>query len=130
MVASGVPIECKDWSLDSEIQDLQSFDIGVMPLFNDDMAKGKCAFKIIQYMAVGIPTVASRFGMNKGVIEDGKDGFLVTEISEWIERLSLLINDKGLRENMGRNARQKAEKIYSVQANKDKFIEILRGSVR
>lgn len=122
---STLPIVCQNWELDSEIRELQEFDIGVMPLFDDDWARGKCAFKIIQYMAVGIPTVASRVGMNIEIIEDGKDGFLASNREEWIDRLSVLIEDKELREDMGRLGRMKVENLYSVEANKRKFIDIL-----
>lgn len=120
-----LPITPKRWSLESEVSDLQEFDIGVMPLFDDDWAKGKCGFKIIQYMAVGIPTVASRVGMNVEIIEDGKDGFLVGNKEEWVEKLSLLIEDRGLREKMGKLGRMKVESLYSIDANKQKYIDIL-----
>jgi glycosyltransferase involved in cell wall biosynthesis len=120
---------CKDWSLESEVGELQGFDIGVMPLFDDEMAKGKCAFKILEYMAVGIPAVASRSGMNTEVIEDGKDGFLAGSKEEWVERLSLLVEDKELREKMGKAGREKAERLYSIKANEERFIGILNKCV-
>lgn len=123
-----LPLACKPWSLADEVSDIQQFDIGVMPLFNDDMARGKCAFKIIEYMAVGIPAVASKIGMNMDVIEDEKEGFLVTTKEEWIEKLSYLIKDKELRCRMGNYGRLKAEAIYSVTANKERFLEILKES--
>lgn len=122
---SKLPLICKDWSLESELNELQEFDIGVMPLFNDDMAKGKCAFKIIQYMAVSIPPVASRAGMNIEVIEDGEDGFLAGSQEEWINKLSILIENKELRERMGKLGRIKVENLYSIEANKQKYIDIL-----
>lgn len=125
---NGPVLNCREWSLDSEVSELQGFDIGVMPLFDDDWARGKCAFKIIQYMAVGIPTVASSVGMNKEVIEDGRDGFLVKDKQGWIDKLCLLIENKELRLRMGSYARQKAEQMYSVKANKDKFISIIEES--
>lgn len=115
----------KEWSLESEVSDLQEFDIGVMPLFDDDWARGKCGFKIIQYMAIGIPTVASRVGMNIEIIKDGKDGFLVSDKEEWINKLSLLIENKKLREDMGKLGREKVENLYSIETNKRKYIDIL-----
>lgn len=124
-----LPLRCKNWSLESEVNDLQEFDIGVMPLFDDEWAKGKCAFKIIQYMAVGIPSVASRVGMNTEIIEDGKDGFLASNEEEWIKELSLLIEDKDLRERMGKFGRQKVESLYSVEANRQNFIDILERTI-
>ncbi|KPK41115.1 MAG: hypothetical protein AMJ78_06425 [Omnitrophica WOR_2 bacterium SM23_29] len=122
---SNLPVICKEWSLESEVADLQEFDIGVMPLFDDDWARGKCGFKIIQYMAIGIPTVASRVGMNVEIIEDGKDGFLINGKEDWINKLSLLIEDRQLREDMGRYGKAKVERLYSVEANKHKYIDIL-----
>ncbi len=122
-----LPLITKEWSLDAEIEELQDFDIGVMPMFDDDMAKGKCAFKIIEYMAVGIPAVASPIGMNASVIEEGKDGFFARDEDEWVDKLSLLIENEKLRRELGNNARQKALAQYSVEKNKQRFIEILKG---
>jgi glycosyltransferase involved in cell wall biosynthesis len=124
----GVPLICREWSLGSEVAELRDFDIGVMPLFDDDWAKGKCAFKIIQYMAVGIPAVASRVGMNVEVIKEDNDGFLVSSQKEWADKLSLLIENSGLRQRMGDAARHKAERLYSVEANKDRFLKIIEGA--
>lgn len=123
---SNPAVICKKWSLESELPELQSFDIGVMPLFDDEMTRGKCGFKIIQYMAVGVPSVASAVGVNVQLIEDGKEGFLVSTKQEWINKLSILIENRHLREDMGKLARQKAEKLYSIDANKEKFIAVLR----
>jgi glycosyltransferase involved in cell wall biosynthesis len=124
----GAAVICRGWSLESEVAELQDFDIGVMPLFDDDWAKGKCAFKIIQYMAVGIPTAASRVGMNIEVIEEGADGFLPVSPKEWVEKLSLLIEDAHLRQRMGEAARRKAQNLYSVSVNKDTFLKIIEGA--
>ena len=68
----------KSWSLEKEIENLQNFDIGLMPMDNDEWAKGKCAFKIIQYMSIGIPVVASPVGMNLEVIKEGINGFFAS----------------------------------------------------
>ncbi|PIQ89647.1 MAG: hypothetical protein COV72_02195 [Candidatus Omnitrophica bacterium CG11_big_fil_rev_8_21_14_0_20_42_13] len=125
---AGVPLSCKYWALDSEVNDLQEFDIGIMPLFDDEWSRGKCAFKIIQYMAVGVPAVASRVGMNSEVIEDGRDGFLVSGKNEWVEKLSLLIGNKNLRRDMGIRAREKALRAYSILANKQKFLGVLKDA--
>lgn len=124
-INSDLPIVYRDWSLASEVKELQEFDIGVMPLFDDDWARGKCAFKIIQYMAVGIPSVASRVGMNVEIIEDGRDGFLAGSADEWVEKLSILIQDRQLREKMGSLARIKIQNLYSIKSNKEKYINIL-----
>lgn len=117
---------CKDWQLDSEIRDLQSFDIGIMPLKNDAWAKGKCAFKIIEYMSVGIPVVASAVGMNNEVIQDGINGFLATGESDWQRKLSLLIENPDLRLAMGMAGRKAVEEKYSLKVNAPKLISILK----
>lgn len=117
---------CKEWRLETELQDLQSFDIGIMPLTNDDWSRGKCAFKIIEYMAVGIPVVASRVGMNSEVIQDGVNGFLADGDSEWLEKLSLLIRDRELRRKIGSAGRRTVEERYSVKVNFPKLLEILK----
>lgn len=121
-----LPVIRREWSLQSEVSDLQEFDIGVMPLFDDEWARGKCSFKIIQYMAVGIPAVASNVGMNREIISHGKDGFLVEDRGEWIQKLSLLIEDAELRRRMGECGRRKIEQAYSLEANKMAFVDILK----
>ncbi|MDP1853072.1 MAG: glycosyltransferase family 4 protein [Candidatus Omnitrophota bacterium] len=121
----GIPLVSREWSLSTEIEDLQGFDIGIMPLFDDDWAKGKCAFKIIQYMAVGIPTVASKVGMNIDVIEDGVNGFLVSDKKGWLDRLVFLIDNADIREKLGRAGRMVAETKYSVKANAPILLELL-----
>jgi glycosyltransferase involved in cell wall biosynthesis len=122
-------IICKDWSIDSELKEIQEFNIGIMPLDDDDWARGKCAFKIIQYMSVGTPAVASRVGMNIEVIEDGVNGFLINSKEEWIKKLSLLIDNRNLRLELGKTGRATAEERYSVQANYRKFINTLKNTL-
>ncbi len=116
----------KEWSLDNEISDLQQFDIGIMPMPDDEWAKGKCAFKVIQYMATGVPAVASNVGMNKEVIDDGVNGFLAINKTDWVNKLSLLIESKELRLKLGRAGRSKIEKLYSININFPKLITLLK----
>jgi glycosyltransferase involved in cell wall biosynthesis len=115
----------KSWSLEDEIRDIKSFDIGIMPLEDDEWTKGKCAFKAIQYMGLGIPTVSSNVGFNKEVIDNSKDGFLVTNQKEWKNKVELLINDVKLRNEIGTAARKKVEDHYSIQANLPKLIDAI-----
>ena len=79
------------WQLNTEIQDLHQIDIGIMPLPNDEWSKGKCGFKILQYMAIGIPSVASAVGANKEIIKHYENGFLVNDEKDWLKYLSELI---------------------------------------
>ena len=119
----------EDWSLENEIRSLQEFDIGIMPMPENDWTKGKCAFKIIQYMAVGIPSVASPVGMNKDVIKEGADGFFASNNEEWREKLSRLIESQELRKVIGKNGRKTAEEKYSLKVNGNKFLDILRKGI-
>ena len=121
----GVNIEYVDWDYSREVPDLQSFDIGIAPLAEDDWTQGKCALKLLQYMAAGLPAVASRSGMNSEVIEDGVDGFLAQGTEEWTEKLSRLVEDVSLRKKIGEGARQKVERQYSLEQNARRLSEIL-----
>jgi glycosyltransferase involved in cell wall biosynthesis len=117
-----------EWRLDREVADLQSFDIGLMPMPDNEWTRGKCAFKALQYMAVGIPVVCSPVGMNSEVVQDGVNGFLADSEAEWFEKLSLLIEDRGLREAMGQRGRAMVEERYSVQANFPKVLQVLEDA--
>lgn len=121
-------VETKRWSLADEVRDIQSFDIGIMPVPANEWARGKCGFKAILYMACGIPVVASAVGANKEIVDDGENGFLVTTRGEWVEKLSLLIRDAKLRSDMGGSGRKKALERYSVAHAAPLFYECL-GSV-
>ncbi len=115
----------KEWSLEDEIKDLQDFDIGIMPMPDNDWTRGKCGFKAILYMALGIPAVCSSIGVNRTIIKDGVNGFLAAGHDEWLDRLSKLIEDEALREKVGLEGRKTIEAFYSVKANSSKFIEAL-----
>jgi glycosyltransferase involved in cell wall biosynthesis len=94
------------WNAQDEVAQLHEIDIGIMPLPDDPWTRGKCAFKIIQYMAVGIPTVASPVGMNCEVTQDGLTGYFARSHEEWIESLKSLVRSATLRNEMGAAARQ------------------------
>jgi len=121
----GVETIIRPWRLQTEVSDLQSLDIGVAPLVNDEWALGKCGCKIIQYMGVGIPAVASPVGINREIINDGVNGFLADSEEQWIEKLSRLIENKALRERLGSIGRKTVEERYSVKVNGPKLLEIL-----
>ena len=121
-----IPLVRRVWSPEREVEYLQELDIGVMPLSNDLWSWGKCGFKIIQYLGVGVPAVCTPVGINREVVEDGVNGFWAETRREWVDKLSLLIEDAGLRREMGRAGREKVLKGYTVQACAPKMIDWLR----
>jgi len=112
------------WNKDTEINDLLLLNIGVMPLHETTIEKGKCGFKAIQYMALGIPPVISPVGMNTTLVAEGQDGFLAESENEWFQKLERLLADADLRTAIGSNARKKIVEQYSVDATSEKFIEL------
>jgi glycosyltransferase involved in cell wall biosynthesis len=112
------------WNKDSEISDLLKFDIGVMPLKDNEWEKGKCGFKLIQYMALEIPAVASDVGVNGEILHSPELGFLIpsNDVHAWKESLIKLLSDKELRIKMGKAGRKKVIGNYSVEANKEKVL--------
>ena len=117
------------WNKETEISDLQNIDIGVMPLYNEEWEKGKCGFKGLQYMALEIPTIMSPVGVNTEIIQDGVNGFLADTESEWFEKLSLLIENKELRRRLGKAGRKTVVEKYSVEANKQKYLDIFNSMI-
>lgn len=118
-------IKFKKWNQQTEIEDLSQIDIGIMPLPNDEWAKGKCGFKGLQYMALEIPTIMSPVGVNTEIIHDGENGFLATTEEDWLNKLGLLIQSEGLRKKLGKTGRQTVIDKYSIEANKNKYLTLL-----
>ncbi|MGZ3886788.1 MAG: glycosyltransferase [Flavisolibacter sp.] len=114
-----------EWKESSEIEDLRKIHIGLMPLEADAWSEGKCGFKIIQYLALGIPAVASPVGVNTQII-DKNNGFLCREHDEWYQALSELLENASLRQEMGRNGRIKIVDQYSLQANEALFLDLFK----
>lgn len=106
-----MPVEQHAWSRDTEVADLMTSDIGLAPLTDDPFTRGKCAFKILQYQAAGLPVVASPVGANAQYVRDGATGFLVQDLSQWVDRLSTLIENSQLRTALGRAGRRDVEKF-------------------
>jgi L-malate glycosyltransferase len=121
----GLDIEAFPWQAHTEMDLLKGIDIGLYPLPSEEWVLGKSGLKAIQYMALGIPTVATAIGANFRVIEDGVSGFLVNSEEEWINRLSELMEQPALREKIGRAARQRVEQLFSIQSNEIKYLKVL-----
>jgi glycosyltransferase involved in cell wall biosynthesis len=104
-------VEPRNWSRDTEVADLVTSDIGLAPLADDPFARGKCGFKILQYQAAGLPVVASPVGVNAQYVRDGVTGFAARDLSQWVEKLSALIEDPDLRLALGHAGRSEAERF-------------------
>jgi len=115
----------KSWISEEEIADLQSFDIGLMPLVDDPWSWGKCGLKIIQYQGVGLPVVCTPVGVNQDLVKDGVNGFWAMTPEDWREKLSLLIENSELREKMGREGRRRVLENYTFQACAPRLLSIL-----
>lgn len=124
-----MPVIKKRWSQEEEVEDLKSFDIGIMPLSNDLWSQGKCGLKILQYYSVGLPVVCSPVGVNKDIVQDNENGFWAQNWEEWKRSLSKLIQDETLRKSFGRKGRMAVEQSYSLEINGPRLLEILRKVV-
>lgn len=111
----------KPWRYEEEIEDLHSFDIGLMPLSDDPWSRGKCAFKLLQCLAVGVPVVASPVGMNCEIVHNHKNGFLASNENEWIQSLKLLIKEPNLRRHLGQEGRAVVRRDYSLHLHSQKM---------
>ncbi len=123
---AGVDVEFRHWSLEGELADLQGCQIGVMPLPDNGWARGKCGLKLLQYMAVGIPAVASPVGVNVEIIRDEENGLLAASEKEWYDRLALLCENSELRAQMGQAARRTVEERYSLQGWAPRLVALYR----
>jgi glycosyltransferase involved in cell wall biosynthesis len=112
------------WREETEIEDLLKFDIGIMPLPDLEWAKGKCGFKLLQYMALRIPAIASPVGVNTSILADGENGFLCSTFEQWKNGLVRLTRDETLRKKMGEKGRRKVIEYYSVESNASNFLSL------
>lgn len=112
------------WNEASEIQDLLKIDIGVMPLSNDAWSEGKCGFKLIQYLSLGIPAIANSVGVNKLIIDHGENGYLADEATQWEESLKVLLSDCALRKKMGSKGKEKMINEYSIASQTEQFLNL------
>ena len=114
------------WSEATEIAAVQAMDIGIMPLPDEPWARGKSGYKLIQYMACGLPVVASPVGANASIVKHGVCGLFATDAGQWRAALTKLIDDPNLRHSMGRAGRERAVRDYSLQVHAPRLIEVLR----
>ena len=125
----GVPVVWRPWSAATEVEDLAAFDVGIMPMPETDWALGKCALKALQYMAMGVATVASAVGANREVIEHERNGLLVSTDADWLASLRAFAVSPELRVRLGLAGRQTVEMRYSMRSSAAAFAEVVRSVV-
>jgi glycosyltransferase involved in cell wall biosynthesis len=113
-----------EWNKDSEIPDLLKMNIGVMPLEEDPWSQGKCGFKALQYMALGIPALVSPVGVNSIIVDHGMNGFICKDQQDWYEKLELLLKNGEERSRIGKSAREKVRQNFSVTSNTENFLSL------
>lgn len=123
---AGVAAERRPWREEKEAADIRQFDVGIMPLPDEPWERGKCGYKLIQYMACGKPVIASPVGVNRHIVVPGENGFLAASHEEWLEALRQLRADPLLRQRMGLAGRAEVERCYSLQVNAPKLLQWLR----
>jgi glycosyltransferase involved in cell wall biosynthesis len=129
LAIDGVSCDNVPWALDREVELFNTCDVGVYPLEDDEWAKGKCGFKAIEFMACGVPVVASAVGVNRELIQDGVNGFLASTDDEWVEKLGRLLSDASLRARFAAAGRRTIEAGYSLQVMAPRLAATLRTVV-
>lgn len=123
-----LPMASIPWTEASEVASIQTFDIGIMPLLDGPFERGKCGYKLIQYMACGLPVIASPVGVNAQIVDHGVNGFLASSLQEWEDALTTLLTDSGVRERMGRAGRHKVEQEYCLQVTGPRLANLLQSA--
>jgi glycosyltransferase involved in cell wall biosynthesis len=122
----GVVVDSIPWKSTTEIADLRSIDIGIMPLPDNRWSQGKCGLKALQYMSLGIPTVCSQTGVNSVIIRDGQNGYTASSNLEWVDKLSRLLHSPDLRARLGAAGRATVEEHYSARAQTPRVYEVFK----
>jgi glycosyltransferase involved in cell wall biosynthesis len=124
-----MPVRKVKWSSETEVAELKDCDIGIMPLKDDLWSRGKCGLKILQYFGVGIPVVCTPVGVNRDVVVPEENGYWAMDKNGWIDGLSRLIQDSGLRKTMGYNGRSTLEKGYTLKTNAPRILKTITGDI-
>lgn len=126
----GSPFEAITWTASGEVMSLRAFDIGIMPLQDEPWQRGKCGYKLVQYMACGLPVVASPVGVNSALVESGVNGFLPGDPEQWAEALHVLLDSRERRLAMGARGREKVLGSYTLQMQAPRLASILERAAR
>ena len=130
LALDGVEVECLPWTEESEVAAIAECDIGVMPLIDSPWERGKCGYKLIQYMACHLPVVASPVGVNKDIVDEGRNGFLAERPQDWMDALSQLLTQPELRLRMGKEGRHRVETTYCLQVTGPVLANLLIKAAR
>ena len=125
----GVRIKSVPWDRETEVASIAQFDVGIMPLHDGPFERGKCGYKLIQYMAVGRPVVGSPVGANCRIIQHGFNGFLANSVQEWTDAILQLYRDFRLRQRIGAEARKTVESKYCLQLTAPELASIFKQVV-
>lgn len=125
-----VPYVWREWTSNTEVEETLQFDIGIMPIPDDEWSRGKCAAKALICMSLGIPTICSDVGANRDVIIQGENGFLAKTSDDWLKYFDALIDDSQLREKLGKKARETVVENYSMEKCAELFAEVVRKTVK
>lgn len=128
-IPGAFPVEYRSWSEETEVEQILDFDVGIMPIPDDPWAYGKCGYKLIQYMACGLPVVASRVGANIRIVKEGVNGYLASTDKHWEEALRALQENPELRQAMGSQGRRDVEAHYSLQVAAPRLANLIRDSL-
>jgi glycosyltransferase involved in cell wall biosynthesis len=120
----GLDVDGRSWSEESEASEIQDFDVGIMPLIDSPWERGKCGYKLIQYMACGRPFVASPVGVNREIVEHGINGYLASTVDEWTHAFRTLYSDSQNRLVMGEHGRRSVEKKYCLQVTAPRLVQL------
>ncbi len=126
----GVEVEIRNWNLQTEAAEFRECDIGIYPLWDDQWSKGKCGYKALQFMASGVPVIASAIGMNTEIIRHGSNGLLAGSEEDWVLHLARLCDDPSLRWRLGEAGRETIEASYSLTRLAPLFLETLEQVLR
>lgn len=126
----GITVECVPWSEATEVSLISACDVGVMPLLDSPWERGKCGYKLIQYMACGLPVVASPVGVNVDIVQDGCNGFLAVSTEAWVSALEKLLVNRELRTRMGKKGRALVEERYCLQVTAPRLADLLRQAAQ
>ena len=123
---AGVDVECVRWTEESEAESIAQCDVGIMPLLDSLWERGKCGYKLIQYMACGLPVVASNVGVNSEIVRHGENGYLASTSGDWVAALETLLQSPSQRAQWGAQGRHRVEEAYCIQKTGPLMAQLLR----